>query len=91
MFKRKQRYESNDMNLQTESYTSTQRESSSGVTCPCWQTGRYVWNNRCPSHLVKNPLHFSSQELQRLVDLVNNAKSLDEAWPILDRLRAARD
>ena len=76
------------MNLQT---ASTQQESSSGAVCPCWRTESYVWNNRCPSHLVKNPLHFSPQELQRLVYLVNNAKSLDEVWPILDRLRAARD
>jgi hypothetical protein len=40
---------------------------------------------------VKNPLHFSLEELQRLVDLVKNAQSLDEVWPILDRIRAARD
>lgn len=86
MLKRK----TNDMHLQTEPNTSTQRESS-GVICPCWQTGRYVWNHRCLSHLVKNPLHFSLEELQRLVDLVKNTQSLDEVWPILDRLRAARD
>ena len=34
---------------------------------------------------------FSLEELQRLTDLVKNAQSLDEVWPILDRLRAARD
>jgi hypothetical protein len=80
----------NDMRLQAEPNTSTQRESS-GVACPCWQTGRYHWNNRCPSHLVKNLLHFSLEELHRLMDLVKNAQSLDEVWPILDRLLAARD
>jgi hypothetical protein len=78
------------MHLQTEPHTNRQRESS-GVICPCWQSGRYVWNNRCPSHLVKNPLHFSLAELQGLVDLVKNAQSLDEVWPILDRVRAARE
>ena len=76
------------MNLQTG--PSTQGESS-GAVCPCWRTGSYVWNDRCPSHLVKDPFHFSLDELQRLVDLMNTAKSLDEVWPILDRLRAARD
>jgi hypothetical protein len=78
------------MDPQPEPYTGRQDESS-GAVCRCWQTGRYVWNNRCPSHLVKNPLRFSLEELQRLVDLVKNAQSLDELWPILDRLRAARD
>jgi hypothetical protein len=78
------------MDPQPEPYTSRQDESS-GAVCPCWRTGRYVWNNRCPSHLVKNPLHLSLEELQRLVDPVKNARSLDEVWPILDRLRAARD
>jgi hypothetical protein len=78
------------MNLQTQPDTSTHGESS-GAVCPCWQTGRYVWNNRCPSHLVQHPFHFSLDELQHLVDLVRNAKSLDNVWPSLDRLRAARD
>ena len=84
MLKRK----TNDMNLQIE--PSTQQKSF-GVICPCWQTGRYVWNNRCPSHLVKDPFHFSLDELQHLVDLVKTAESLDNVWPVIDRLRAARD
>jgi hypothetical protein len=78
------------MDPQPKPYTSRQDESS-GAVCPCWRTRRYVWNNRCPSHLVKNPFHFSLEKLQRLVDLVKNAESLDNVWPILDRLRAARD
>jgi hypothetical protein len=78
------------MNLQTESHTSTQGESSATV-CPCWRSGSYVWNDRCPSHLVKDPFHFSLDELQHLVELVKSAESLDNVWPIIDRLRAARD
>ena len=78
------------MDPQPEPDTNRQDESS-GAVCPCWRTGRYVWTNRCASHLVKNPLHFSPEELQRLVDLVKTAESLNNVWPILDRLRAARD
>ena len=61
------------------------------TVCPCWQTGQYIWSNRCPSHLVKHPHHFSLRELQELIALAKMGKLDEKFWQRLDHFRSKRD
>lgn len=44
------------------------RPSPATPKCRCWTTGKYIWQERCELHPMREPWAYSLDELQRMAD-----------------------
>jgi hypothetical protein len=63
----------------------TEAQSKTDI-CHCWQTGKYVWTERCVVHPIRHPMHFSHSELIRIQEYADHGN-----WDVIERIRERRD